>query len=203
MFVVICGAPLLRFSMGELGHDSVPLRFIGSTTTQRSRITRTTRPTRAKPCACSPSCWPTSTLAMRMMLRRYYWKRAARRRPPSPYRQGDLDGLCGVDSAVNAIRALCPEVDTDDAGWLFDHLIQQLPKSGANVTSAVANGDGQNLAGYRIAIMGAGASKRLIEFAPPSQHPDLQPNAGFVAAWPARDCRLVPRHSSDPPSPHP
>ncbi len=67
-------------------------------------------------------------------------RRAAKGRPRKPYRQGDLDGLCGVYSAVNAIKALCPEIDTDDAGWLFDHLIQQLPKAGANVTSAVANG---------------------------------------------------------------
>ena len=73
-------------------------------------------------------------------LKRQTKKQAARQRPRTPYRQGDLDGLCGVYSAVNAIRALCPEIDTDDAGWLFDHLIQQLPKAGANVSSAVANG---------------------------------------------------------------
>ena len=36
----------------------------------------------------------------------------------APYRQGDLDGLCGIYSAVNAVRALCPEVSTDDASWL-------------------------------------------------------------------------------------
>ena len=77
---------------------------------------------------------------MRMIHRRRDLRQAARQRPRTPYRQGDLDGLCGVYSAVNAVRALCPEIDTDDTGWLFDHLIQQLPKAGANVTLAVANG---------------------------------------------------------------
>ena len=47
-------------------------------------------------------------------------KRAAKGRLRQPYRQGDLDGLCGVYSAVNAVRALCPEVDHDTAGCLFE-----------------------------------------------------------------------------------
>ena len=56
-----------------------------------------------------------------------------------PYRQGDLDGLCGIYSAINAVRALSPEIDVDDACWLFDHLVQHLPKAGGTA-GAVANG---------------------------------------------------------------
>ena len=55
-------------------------------------------------------------------------KRAARGRLRQPYRQGDLDGLCGVYSAGNAVRALCPEVDDEAAGWIFEALMLALPK---------------------------------------------------------------------------
>ncbi len=57
-----------------------------------------------------------------------------------PYRQGDLDGLCGIYSAINAVRALCPEIDGDEACWLFDPLVRHLPTAGGNASAAVANG---------------------------------------------------------------
>ena len=60
----------------------------------------------------------------------------------APFRQGDLDGLCGIYSAVNAVRALCPEIGGDDACWLFDHLVQHLPKVTANASAIIANGIG-------------------------------------------------------------
>ena len=69
--------------------------------------------------------------------------RGKRQRARRPYRQGDLDGLCGVYSVVNAVRALCPEVDGDGAAWLFDKLIQSLRKAGANPSIAVAGGVGR------------------------------------------------------------
>ncbi len=68
------------------------------------------------------------------------WSRKGRLR--EPYRQGDLDGLCGVYSAINAVRALCPEIDGDDAGWLFDHLVRHLSDNGNAASGAVANGIG-------------------------------------------------------------
>ncbi len=55
---------------------------------------------------------------------------AVKEGPARAYRQGDLDGLCGVYSAINAVRALCPEIDGDDASWLFDHLVRYLADSG-------------------------------------------------------------------------
>ena len=37
-----------------------------------------------------------------------------------PYRQGRLDGLCGVYALINALRLLCPRLDEDacEAGFL-------------------------------------------------------------------------------------
>ena len=70
-------------------------------------------------------------------------RRAGRRRLRRAYRQGDLDGLCGVYSVINAVRAICHEVDDDAAAWLFDTLIQAMPKAGADPSTAVANGIGR------------------------------------------------------------
>ena len=67
-----------------------------------------------------------------MIMYRASTRRAARGRLRQPYRQGDLDGLCGVYSAVNAVRALCPEVDDDAAGCIFEALLLALPKVDAD-----------------------------------------------------------------------
>ena len=40
-----------------------------------------------------------------------------------PYRQGDLDGLCGVYSVINALRALCPELTRKHCASLFKLLV--------------------------------------------------------------------------------
>ena len=66
-----------------------------------------------------------------------------RRRLRKPYRQGDLDGLCGVYSAVNAVRFLCPEVDGTTASWLFEALMQALPKVEADPATTVTSGVGR------------------------------------------------------------
>ena len=67
-----------------------------------------------------------------------------RRRPAKrPYRQGDLDGLCGVYSIVNAVRALCPELDQEGAEWLFAHLLQSLSNADVDLSSAVTGGIGR------------------------------------------------------------
>ena len=41
-----------------------------------------------------------------------------------PLQQGDLDGLCGVYAIINAIRHLCPEVDTEHSRELFIAMMQ-------------------------------------------------------------------------------
>ena len=58
-------------------------------------------------------------------------------------RQGDLDGLCGVYSVVNAVRILCPELDQEGAEWLFAHLMQSLDDLGVDLSIAVASGIGR------------------------------------------------------------
>ena len=69
--------------------------------------------------------------------------RGGRRPARRPYRQGDLDGLCGVYSVVNAVRVLCPELDQEGAEWLFAHLLQSLNESGVDLPIAVASGIGR------------------------------------------------------------
>jgi hypothetical protein len=54
---------------------------------------------------------------------------AGDREQPRPYRQGDLDGLCGVYCTINAIRlAILPHqrLDTRACERLFDRLIREL-----------------------------------------------------------------------------
>ena len=68
-----------------------------------------------------------------------------RRHRAKPFRQGDLDGLCGVYSVVNAVHALCPELGVGGAAWLFGHLMQALEHAGANTSRAVAEGIAQRL----------------------------------------------------------
>jgi len=69
-------------------------------------------------------------------------QRRRRRTGPKPFRQGDLDGLCGVYSVVNAVRLLSPELDTNGAEWLFDILMQTLDDAVAHPTASVAGGVG-------------------------------------------------------------
>ena len=41
-----------------------------------------------------------------------------------PYRQGRLDGLCGVYALVNALRLLCPRLDEDTCEQVFSVLVK-------------------------------------------------------------------------------
>ncbi len=67
-------------------------------------------------------------------------KRPGLRGSPKPFRQGDLDGLCGIYSTINAIRLLAPEVDRAAATRLFSHLMSELPKIGARPEEVVTEG---------------------------------------------------------------
>lgn len=67
-------------------------------------------------------------------------RKRAKGRARRPFKQGDLDALCGVYSIVNAVRALCPEVGRAAATELFDHLMRSLRKVGANAATAVGGG---------------------------------------------------------------
>ena len=75
----------------------------------------------------------------------YSLGRARRQRARRPYQQGDLDGLCGVYSVVNAVRLLCPELDGSDAEYLFDRIVQSLDGAVANPTACIVGGVGLRL----------------------------------------------------------
>ena len=49
-----------------------------------------------------------------------------RQRARRPYRQGSLDGLCGLYSTVHALRAVCPEMTDKVCSSLFRHLTRSL-----------------------------------------------------------------------------
>ena len=66
-------------------------------------------------------------------------KAAPRRRNRAlPYRQGDLDGLCGVYAIVNAIRRLRPSLTEPQAAALFAQLMRAV-RSLDNARTAIAN----------------------------------------------------------------
>jgi hypothetical protein len=62
------------------------------------------------------------------------------RRSVRPLRQGELDGLCGVYSVINAVRLLCPEINQADLPALFRTLIRTLSRRRIRLTDAVALG---------------------------------------------------------------
>ena len=67
------------------------------------------------------------------------------RNAPRPYQQGELDGLCGVYSVINAVRLLCPELTGSDAEYLFDRIVQSLDGAVANPTACIVGGVGLRL----------------------------------------------------------
>ena len=72
--------------------------------------------------------------------------------PIDTYQQGDLDGLCGVYSIVNAVRVLCPELNQEKAEWLFALLLQALSDAGVDVSIAVTGGIGRANLGRLIKV---------------------------------------------------
>ena len=66
-------------------------------------------------------------------------RRAAQRGRP-PYRQGDLDGLCGVYTIINAVSALAPAMTDRKALRLFDSLMGDLRQRDTGRQSLVVAG---------------------------------------------------------------
>lgn len=56
------------------------------------------------------------------------------------YKQGDCDGLCGIYAIVNALSALCPEIDKTHAKALFGTLIAGLAAHRKAPLSVVCDG---------------------------------------------------------------
>src|SRR3954469_9984368 len=57
-----------------------------------------------------------------------------------PYRQGRLDGLCGLYALVNALRLLCPRLDEDDCERVFRALIRARARQTASPLAVIADG---------------------------------------------------------------
>ena len=57
-----------------------------------------------------------------------------------PFRQGDLDGLCGIYAVINALRAVAPEVDAEVSARLFRHLVKGLRGRSSEPLGAITGG---------------------------------------------------------------
>ena len=61
-------------------------------------------------------------------------------RPLKPYRQGRLDGLCGVYALINALRLLYPRFDEVDRERAFCALIQARARQAASPLAVIHGG---------------------------------------------------------------
>src|SRR4029079_14878284 len=57
-----------------------------------------------------------------------------------PYRQGRLDGLCGIYTLINALRLLCPKLDEDACERVFCALIKARTRQTASPLAVIAAG---------------------------------------------------------------
>src|SRR3954463_12312419 len=57
-----------------------------------------------------------------------------------PYRQGRLDGLCGLYALVNALRLLCPRLDEDACERVFCALVKARTRQTASPLAVIADG---------------------------------------------------------------
>src|SRR5215218_5518286 len=56
------------------------------------------------------------------------------------YRQGRLDGLCGVYTLINALRFLCPRLDEDACERVFCALIRARARQAASPLTVISGG---------------------------------------------------------------
>src|SRR4051795_7844769 len=61
-------------------------------------------------------------------------------RPLRPYRQGRLDGLCGVYTLINALRLLCPRLNEDACEAAFCSLIRARTRQTASPLAVISAG---------------------------------------------------------------
>src|SRR5919112_4172381 len=62
------------------------------------------------------------------------------RRQLKPYRQGRLDGLCGLYTLINTLRLLCPKLDEDDCERAFCALIRARTRQAASPLTVISGG---------------------------------------------------------------
>src|SRR3954451_21256908 len=57
-----------------------------------------------------------------------------------PYRQGQLDGLCGVYALINSLRLLCPRLDEDACERVFCALIKARARQRCSPLAIISGG---------------------------------------------------------------
>ena len=57
-----------------------------------------------------------------------------------PYRQGRLDGLCGLYAFINALRLLCPRLDEDACERAFCALIRARARQKCSLLAVISDG---------------------------------------------------------------
>ena len=67
------------------------------------------------------------------------------KRNVEPFRQGELDSLCGLYAVLNALNALCAEVDNDVGEALFGVMVQALSQAADRPLAALSCGMSQDL----------------------------------------------------------
>src|SRR3954462_15488011 len=58
----------------------------------------------------------------------------------NPYRQGRLDGLCGLYALINTLRLLCPRLDEDACERVFCALIKARARQTASPLAVISHG---------------------------------------------------------------
>src|SRR4051812_46413989 len=105
----------------------------------------------------------------------------------NPYRQGRLDGLCGVYALINALRLLCPRLDEDACERVFYALIRARARQTVSPLAVISR---------RVVSARAAEADRpvaVVRGARVRGHAHRQSAQGF-GADPARDLAgLVPR----------
>lgn len=69
-----------------------------------------------------------------------------------PYRQGQLDSLCGIYAIINALFALCPEMDEHLAQALFRKLLRSLESHTEKPVGALYDGLSQEAVEALLAV---------------------------------------------------
>ena len=62
-----------------------------------------------------------------------------------PFRQGELDSLCGLYATLNALHALCPDLDGEVAEVIFPKMVKSLARQADRPLAALCSGMSQDL----------------------------------------------------------
>ena len=96
-----------------------------------------------------------------------------------PFRQGELDSLCGIYAIINALYALCPEMDGELAEALFRKLVGALSQHVERPIGTLYDGLGQAAVEGLLGIAATEVRRELeirvkvVTYTPPAPRPSL------------------------------